>query len=61
MSLEPTPLDPDDDHFRQLEGRIFFKTLLRNDEEKLGKVKLRKCFWRGFAMPVSAEIVSQAR
>jgi len=44
MALDPIPLDLDDDHFGQLEAADTFRTLMRNDEEKIGKEVIRKCF-----------------
>jgi len=61
MSLEPTPLDPDDDCYRELQEADLLNTLVRQSEGDLSKSEIRKCFLARFRTACESEILPSRR
>ncbi len=61
MSLEPTPLDLDEDHYRELQGADLFNALIRQSEGHLRKAEIRKCFLARFRAACQSEILPSRR
>jgi hypothetical protein len=61
MSLEPTPLDIDEDYFRELQGADVFNALIRHAEGHLPKAEIRKCFLARFRAASESEILPSRR
>lgn len=61
MSLEPTPLDIDEDHFRELHGADLFNALMQQSEGHLRKGEIRKCFLARFREASASEILPSRR
>ena len=61
MSLEPTPLDIEEDHFRELQGADLFNVLMRQSDGNLRKTEIRKCFLARFQAACDSEILPSRR
>ena len=61
MSLEPTPLDLDEDRYRELQGADLFNALIRQSEGRLRKAEIRKCFLARFRAACQSEILPSRR
>jgi hypothetical protein len=61
MSLEPTPLDIDEDYFREFQGGDLFNALIRQSEGHLRKAEIRKCFLARFRAASQSEILPSRR
>jgi len=61
MSLEPTPLDIDEDYYPELQGADVFNALIRQLEGHLTKAEIRKCFLARFRAACESEILPSRR
>jgi hypothetical protein len=61
MSLEPTPLEIDEDYYRELQGADVFNALIRKVEGHLMKAEIRKCFLARFRTASESEILPSRR
>jgi hypothetical protein len=61
MSLKPTPLDLDEDRYRDLQGADLFNALMRQSEADLTKAEIRKSFLARFRAACESEILPSRR
>jgi hypothetical protein len=61
MSLEPTTLDIDEDHYRELQGADLLNAVIRQVEGQLTKTEIRKCFLARFRAACRSEILPSRR
>jgi len=61
LSLEPIPLDQDEDCYREVQGADLWNALIRQSEAHLSRTQIRKCFLARFRAASQSEILPSHR